>query len=83
MNALNVVFYLSLAAAVVLTVAAMFIPQWRRRLLFAAAGLYTLIGVVGILSVGVLFLAIAVVCVVVASRSEGASTPKARPASDP
>ena len=69
MNALNVVFYLALASAVALTIGGLAVPRRRQQLLFAAAGAFGIAGVLGILSIGALFLLAGVVCLVVAARS--------------
>lgn len=68
MNVLTFVFYGALASAVAASVGAVVVPTARTRLLVAAAVLYGVAGVLGILSIGLLFLVAATVCAVLALR---------------
>lgn len=68
MNALSVIFYGSLFVAVATSIVAVASPRLRTRLLIAAAALYAVAGVLGILSVGVLLLAAAAICATLAMR---------------
>ncbi len=73
MTAMTVVLSLALAVAVAASAGAMFGPvTWRRRLLAVAAATYMVAGVLGILSIGIVFIATAVVCALLAMRPTGA-----------
>lgn len=75
MNTLRVVFYGSLLIAVGSCVVAAMAPRLRTRLLVVAGFLYVVAGMLGILSIGVIFLPAAVLCFALAAR--GRSTPTA------
>jgi hypothetical protein len=69
MNVLTVVAYGAMAGAVVMVITAIVVPRLRSPLLWVAAGMFTVVGVLGILSIGILFLAAAVVCAWMAARA--------------
>lgn len=68
MTALTVAFYVALVMAVIASAGAVAPPR-RRQLLAVAAGAYAVAGVLGILSIGIVFLAAAVVCALLALRT--------------
>lgn len=68
MNALSVVMYGSLLVAVVACVAAVASPHVRARALALAGFFYGVAGVLGILSIGLLFLVAAALCFALAAR---------------
>ena len=78
MNILTVVVYGAMAAGAVAAVAAVAVPRLRRQLFWLAAGMFTVVGVLGILSIGILFLAAAAVCVVLATRTSDEASPHTR-----
>lgn len=73
-NTLSVVFYGALLVAVAASVAAVVSPRLRTRLLVLAGVLYTSAGVLGILSIGVIFLGAAVLCFALAARGRAAAS---------
>lgn len=70
MNTLSVVFYVSLSAAVTASVGAVVSPSLRTRLLVLAGFLYAVAGVLGILSIGVVFIVASLVCFMFAAREK-------------
>lgn len=68
MNALSVVLYGSLSIAVATCVGAALLPRPRARLLVLAGSCYAVAGVLGILSIGLIFVAAAVTCFALAAR---------------
>lgn len=74
MKALSVVFYGSLSVAVVACVAAAASPRLRARLLVLAGVFYAVAGVLGILSIGVIFVAAAVLCFALAARARASAS---------
>lgn len=77
MNTLSVVLYAALLIAVVASVAAIVSPRLRTRLLVVAATFYAVAGVLGIVSIGVVFLLAAVLCFAVAAREKLSAPPPA------
>lgn len=78
MYGLTVVFYGSLLIAVAACIAAAVQPRLRTRLLALAGVLYLVAGVLGLLSIGVIFVAAAVLCFALAARGRAsASVPSA------
>ena len=73
MNVLNVVWYGSLVVAVAASVAAPLLPRPRARLLVLAGVFYAVAGVLGILSIGVIFLVAAALCFALAAREKATS----------
>ena len=69
MSVLTVVVYAAMVTGAMAVVAALAVPRLRRQLFWLAAGLFTVVGVLGILSIGILFLAAAAVCVWMATRT--------------
>jgi hypothetical protein len=74
MNVLTVVVYAAMVTGAVAVIAAVAAPRLRRQLFWLAAGMFTVDGVLGILSIGILFLAAAAVCVWLATRPSSATT---------
>lgn len=70
MNALTLVWWVSAVGGTLAVLCAALNDRWRRRLLIVAATLFAVAGVLGILSIGVLFLAAAVGCAVAGMRVE-------------
>lgn len=68
MNALSVVVYGSLLAAVAAGVGAVVSPRLRSRLLVLAGLFFAIAGVLAILSIGVIFVAASVLCFAAAAR---------------
>ena len=69
-TALTIVWFAAAASGIVASVLAAFLPGRRRTLLLVAAGGFTVAGVLGILSIGMVFIAAAVVCRQLANRHE-------------
>lgn len=78
MSVLAVVVYAAMVTGAVAAVAALAVPRLRRQLFWLAAGMFTVVGVLGILSIGILFLAAAAACVVVATRTSDEASPDTR-----
>ena len=74
MTALTVVFFLALAGAVASCATAIVRPSVRPLALVAAAVCFLVAGVLGILSIGVLFIAAAAVCAWLAVRTRPRTT---------
>ncbi len=70
MDALSVVLYVSLSAAVTASVGAVISPSLRTRLLVLAGFLYAVAGVLGIPSIGVVFLVASLVSFTFAAREK-------------
>lgn len=68
-DVLVVLWFISAVAGGVASLAAITAPKNRRGLLLAAAGLFTIAGVLGILSVGVMFLLAAGLCAALGLRA--------------
>jgi hypothetical protein len=75
MNVLTVVVYAAMVIGAAAVIAGVAVPRLRRPMFWLAAGMFTVVGVLGILSIGILFLAAAVVCVWVAARTGHAPRP--------
>ena len=77
MSVLTVVFYGLVLAGVAAGLAGLMAPSVRSRMFLAAAASFGLAGVLGILSIGVVFIAASIVCVLAAVRSrETARSPR-------
>ncbi|MQB02268.1 MAG: hypothetical protein GEU78_18845 [Actinobacteria bacterium] len=69
MNTLTIVWWGATLGGVVAALVAVLTPSGRRPALLVAASLFLISGVLGILSIGVVFLVLAVVCVIAAVLS--------------
>lgn len=78
---LAVALWAGAAAGTVAVVVAITTPRWRRPVLFVAAALFLPIGVLGIFSVGALFLVAALGCVIAAIVNPGGQSATSAPPS--
>jgi hypothetical protein len=70
MDLLTVIWWAAVVVGVVSILLAVGLASRRSELLVLAGGSFALAGVLGILSIGVIFLAAAAVCIAVATRRE-------------
>lgn len=67
-EALTIIWWLAAATGITAVVISLVRPEARRAALLAGAGAFAVAGVLGILSIGIIFLVAAVVCGVLAAR---------------
>jgi hypothetical protein len=71
MDALSVIWFSAAVGGAVAALAGLLLHVWRQQLLLVSAGCFLVCGILGILSIGLLFLALAAILIVVAVRGEG------------
>lgn len=71
MDTWSVIWYAAATGGAVTGLTGLFLHAWRQQLFLASAGCFLVCGILGILSIGLLFLALAALLIVVAIRSEG------------
>lgn len=75
MDTLSVIWFSAAAVGTGLGLAGLLVQQRRQQLFLGSAGCFLICGVLGILSIGMLFLILAVALIAVAVRSDGPLSP--------